>query len=399
MKKIPFKFGISLGALFVIAFAGLMWFLGCRPSVLANNASNETHLVAIHDRDIDKKIVTKATTIAEALKEAGITLDDRDTVEPSRDEQLTAESYQVNIYRARPVIVVDDNTRQKIMTPYQTAEQIASDAGIVIHDGDLAKVERSEELADGAGLMLIITRATPVTFNLYGKTFTARTMAKTVGEMLEEKGVTLTRDDLVSPSVYTLITEGMTIKVWREGRQTVTVDEPVDFPVERIYDTSKPIGYKAIKTAGVLGSRTVVYDIVTINGEEASRTEVNSVVTKKPQTQTEIIGVEPGDGLTKNKGVNFFTDSSGVAHRETYYDLPMNVVVGFCGGSYVVRSDGAKVDQDGYVLVAADLSRYPRCSIVETSLGLGKVYDTGGFVARYPDGFDLATDWTNGNGV
>ena len=77
----------------------------------------------------------------------------------------------------------------------------------------------------------------------------------------------------------------------------------------------------------------------------------------------------------------------------------MNVVVGFCGGSYVVRSDGAKVDQDGYVLVAADLSRYPRCSIVETSLGLGKVYDTGGFVARYPDGFDLATDWTNGNGV
>ena len=68
------------------------------------------------------------------------------------------------------------------------------------------------------------------------------------------------------------------------------------------------------------------------------------------------------------------------------------------GGSYSVRTDGAKVDQVGYVLVAANLSRYPRCSIVETSLGPGKVYDTGGFAARNPEQFDLATDWSNHNG-
>ena len=60
--------------------------------------------------------------------------------------------------------------------------------------------------------------------------------------------------------------------------------------------------------------------------------------------------------------------------------------------------DGVKIDQDGYVMVAADLSRYPRCSIVETSLGAGKVYDTGSFVASNPEQFDIATDWTNRNG-
>ena len=31
-------------------------------------------------------------------------------------------------------------------------------------------------------------------------------------------------------------------------------------------------------------------------------------------------------------------------------------------------------------------------------MGPGKVYDTGGFAARYPHGFDLATDWTNNDG-
>ncbi len=107
------------------------------------------------------------------------------------------------------------------------------------------------------------------------------------------------------------------------------------------------------------------------------------------------------NALTKSKGAHVFVDSAGVAHRETYYDLPMNIVIGLCGpgGSYTVRpEDGAKIDQDGYVLVAAGLRAYPRCTIVETSLGLGKVYDTGGFALRHPYGFDLATDWTNYDG-
>ena len=49
--------------------------------------------------------------------------------------------------------------------------------------------------------------------------------------------------------------------------------------------------------------------------------------------------------------------------------------------------------------MAANLSRYPRCSVVETSLGLGKVYDTGSFAAGNPEQFDIATDWTNHDGV
>ena len=77
----------------------------------------------------------------------------------------------------------------------------------------------------------------------------------------------------------------------------------------------------------------------------------------------------------------------------------MGVVIRNCGTSYSVRADGVKVDQDGYVLVAANLSRYPRCSVVETSLGAGKVYDTGGFAAGNPEQFDLATDWSDHNGI
>ena len=80
----------------------------------------------------------------------------------------------------------------------------------------------------------------------------------------------------------------------------------------------------------------------------------------------------------------------------------MSVVMNACGqgGFYEVRAaDGIKVDRDGYVIIAANYGRYPRCSVVETSVGPGKVYDTGGFAVKHPDGFDIATDWTNNNGI
>ena len=51
------------------------------------------------------------------------------------------------------------------------------------------------------------------------------------------------------------------------------------------------------------------------------------------------------------------------------------------------------------IIVAANYGNYPKCSIVETSLGPAKVYDTGGFAARYPNGFDLATDWSIADGI
>ena len=159
------------------------------------------------------------------------------------------------------------------------------------------------------------------------------------------------------------------------------------------------MGYRQVKQAGEKGLRKLTYKIEAHDGVEVGRQQISSEITKQPKKQIEIIGNKPKNPLTKGKGAQMFTDSKGVTHRETYYDLSMNIVIGACGGGgYTVRADGAKVDKDGYILVAANYGNYPRCSVVETSMGPGKVYDTGGFAARHPHGFDLATDWTNGDG-
>lgn len=392
---------IGVAATVCVLMIGMALFVLMPRVQAASTKNNDERLVTIHDRGEEKVILTRVNTVEAALKEANIALDNNDAVEPKRSEELIDSNYYINIYRARPVVVADGVVREKIMTPYQTVDKIAQSAGLSLHDEDSVTLKPTEDIvAEGAGLELKIERATPFTFVLYGKKTAAYTRAQTVGDMLAQKKITLGDTDHVSTGLDTLITAGMTIELWRDGKQTVTEEQDIAFVVEKTYDSARPIGYREIQTAGTVGKRTLIYEVEMKAGKEVARKEIQNITTREPKKQIEIVGLNPGNGLSRSKGANMFTDTKGVVHRETYYDLAMNVVMRSCGagGVYTVRPDGAKIDKDGYILIAANLSRYPRCSIVETSLGLGKVYDTGGFAVKHPDGFDLATDWTNSDG-
>lgn len=406
IKRVTYRFLfstraiISIGALFValIALFGAVQahraYAADTPNILRER------LVTIHDRGQEKVIVTKERTVAAALEQAGIALDDNDTIEPKRSEALIGTHYTVNIYRARPVIVSDGSLKQKIMTAHQSPSKIAEAAGLTLRSEDKTTLRSSDNIAvNGASVELVIDRATPITLVLYGKKTLLYTQAQTVAELFTEKTIRVAANDHVSVALNTAIYPDMTIQLSRNGKQTVTEEQNVPFAVEKIYDMNRPIGYKEVQAPGVLGKRAITYEVTMQAGTELARTEIQNVITLQPVKQVEVVGLNPGNGLSRNKGANMFTDSKGVVHRETYYDLPMNVTMGSCGGgTYTVRPDGAKIDKDGYILVAAHLGNYPRCSIVETSLGLGKVYDTGGFMARHPHGFDLATDWSNNDG-
>ncbi len=374
--------------------------VGLGHSVLAQDQKGR--LISVYDRGTTRVFLSKAKTLGEALKAENIELDKRDTVEPSVKEELIASSYKVNIYRARPVVVVDGEIRLKTMSPYQTARQIAKDVGVTVYDEDITSLRPlTNFVADGAGLQLTITRAKVVNIDLYGKQTLIRTQAKTVGDMMTEKNIILGDKGRMSVSKDTPITDGMNMRIWREGIQTVSIDQAIPVLTRIVYDVDQPIGYRAIQSPGITGIRSITYQLNIKDGVELSRVELANIVTRDPTEQTEVIGLRnDGGGLTKAKGAQYFTDSKGVTHRETYYDLNMSVVMQACGqgGYYSVRPDGAKVDAQGYIIVAANYSIYPRCSMIETSLGPGRVYDTGGFAARIPYGFDLATDWSTPDG-
>ena len=274
-------------ALFVVAGA---W-MGLQQPAQAQSGSG--HLVTIYDRGEQVVLLSEGETIADALTQAAIPVDSHDVVEPALTEKMVASEYHVNIYRARPVTVVDGAVREKVMTAHQTPEQIIQDAGITLNPEDTTALTRSTDLiGDGAGLHLTIDRATAFSFDLYGTTTEARTQGMTVGDMLRLKNITLQDDDRIEPSLTTPVSAGMSVRLWREGKQTVTVEEAVAFPVEQIRDADRPTSYKAVQTEGKLGARNVTYEIEIINGQEVSRREIASLSTTEPVKQVEVIGTK-----------------------------------------------------------------------------------------------------------
>ena len=387
--------------IFIALIVSLITAGGLTSVISAQSAQNR--LITLYDKGVTQVFLTDKKTVGDALRAQGVTLDERDRVEPSLNDELIAAEYRFNIYRAQPVVVIDGPVRIKTVSAFQSSRQIANDVGITTYDEDIMSVRPlADMITDGAGLQLTITRATVFTLDLYGNKTQARTQAKTVGDMLQEKNIVLGESGRVSVPLETPITAGMEVRVWREGKQTVSVEQEIPVSTQLVYDADRPLGYRAVQTKGLVGLRSVTYQLEVKDGVEISRVEIANIVTRSPTAQTEVIGIRnDGSGLTATKGAQYWTDSLGVSHRETYYDLNMSVVMRSCGqgGFYTVRPDGAKVDAQGYVIVAANYAIYPKCTVVETSLGPGKVYDTGGFALRHPYGFDLATDWTRYDGI
>ena len=257
------------------------------------HAENQRIVTIYHDGQ-QQVVATDAKTVDEVLHRANITLNQSDTVEPTKEVELIAANYTVNVYRARPVTVIDGTQRYRIMSPYQSAKKIAEAAGLQTYPEDQFSLTRIDDFVtdNGMGLKLTIKRSTPFAIVLYGQKIDMRTQAKTIGELLKEKNIVLGKDDGISPSADMPITAGMTVDVYRNGVQTINQEQVVPFAVKQIQDADQDIGYKQVQTPGVAGKKVVTFEMELKNGKEVSRKEIQSVITVQPKEQVEIVGVK-----------------------------------------------------------------------------------------------------------
>lgn len=284
-----------------VLIAGILFFFALTISgaftqvrATSEDTAPNGRLITIHDRGQVRVILSNAQNIRDALRDAKVNVFNEDLVEPGLDEPLVATDYTVNIYRARPVIVEDGPVREKIMTAGQTPKSIAAAAGIVLRDEDRATVTANPNIViDGASVVLKIDRATTFTLNLFGKITEAYSHADTVGDMLKSKGIKLGKDDTLSINQDAPLTSGMLVAIYRNGIQTVTVEELIAFPTRQIQDVSQPVSYRKIDTPGVAGKKLVTYEITMQNGQEIKRAAIQTVIKESPKEQVETVGAKP----------------------------------------------------------------------------------------------------------
>lgn len=176
---------------------------------------NGERFVTVFDNGNKTTIKTNASTVAEVLERLGVVLDESDSVSPSLDTELDSDLYYINIYRSRPVVVID-KTVQKIanVTSYNPKTAVRS-AGFEVYDDDTIEIVTTTNFL--------------------------------------ETGVSLA------------------YKIIRGNGTSVTVEEDVEYETETIRDYDIPAGSEEVRQIGELGKVKKVYKVKSINGKEMER--------------------------------------------------------------------------------------------------------------------------------
>jgi hypothetical protein len=151
--------------------------------------------------------------------------------------------------------------------------------------------------------------------------------------------------------------------------------------------------------------------IITVSDNRTESVEIGAELGQNEREAVEVVEItteeieaENGAILSEFRPSGILNPAAGVNYygyqKETYYNLPMDVVVmyakqridGMQEAEPWIRDDGCKMLGD-YIMIAANQNIHPYGSLVETSLGTGIVVDTGGFAITNPNQVDIAVNW------
>ncbi len=296
--------------------------------------------------DGDKRVVsTDAATVGDVITRLGVKVADEDLVEPSASTHIPQGFFNINIYRARPVVVIDGQTQTHIRTAFQSPRLIVSAAGLTTYPEDVLSSDViTNFVGQGTvGQSVSITRAKPFSVQADGKVASHRTQSSTIAEALADAGVSLGQKDTVQPALTADVTPGMRVVITRVTEVDVTVDESIARPVKTVRDGTLLRGAHSVREAGSDGKRKVTYHINYQNGVETGRKTLASQVVTEPVGRVEVVGtkiIDPNQavviaaGLAGDRGwIDGQWDAlySLWSHESNFNATSVNASSGACG--------------------------------------------------------------------
>lgn len=256
------------------------------------NKASITRLVTIYDRGQKRVVMTNKTVVGEVLAQAKIELNRFDVTEPSAEVAIDSDEFNINIFRAQPVVIIDGNRRIQTQISHQDPRLAVQSSGVTLFAEDVVET-KLDLLASGAGhVNYLVRRAKAINVLYYGKIMELRTQSRTVAELLQEKSLQLTAEDHLNVDLDTVLTNGLSFELWREGKQEITAEETIAFTTRKVMDFNRDSSYRHIEKPGQNGTKVVTYEIEIKNGVEIGRKAINSIVTLEPVEQVEVVGAK-----------------------------------------------------------------------------------------------------------
>lgn len=277
-----FSHALLIAVFLVLFFLSVVSIIGFSAQSVAPSDSRIIEFSIERER---RSIPTRAKTVGEFLDKIEVKLGRYDIVEPSVDTVIDDEKFHINVYRARPITIVEPGKERKFAySAATTPRSVVRQAGVEVYPEDRIESKLPDNfLKEGVlGEKVVIERSVPANINLYGSHVPVRTHARTVGELLEEKSIALADKDEVKPSPDTPIKSDMQIFVIRSGTKLVTTHEEIPMPTETVEDPQLSFGVQVVRQEGSPGKKAITYQVILENGKEVGRKKIQEVVSVEP---------------------------------------------------------------------------------------------------------------------
>lgn len=150
------------------------------------------------------------------------------------------------------------------------------------------------------GMTITIYRAVPLKVTLDGKTLLINSPEKTVGDMLKNEGIILSKLDRVFPDLEAPLKSGIEVKITRVEEKLITNTERLPYRTTSRRDNDLERGKTKVIQDGIDGEKEVVLKVTYEDGIEVSRVKVSETITKQPVNKIVAMGT-----------VSWFTSSRG----------------------------------------------------------------------------------------
>jgi len=186
------------------------------------------------------------------------------------------------------VNVVADGKNYKVSILGGTVAEALEKAGVSLKERDLVQPAKEADLRDG--LLIRITRARSIAVVADGETKETVTPAASVAEVLKELKVVVNSRDRVVPGINEKISAGDVIRVIRVSEKLMTLPYKFSYRVERRNDPNLERGITRVLREGQdgLGQRTV--KIVMEDGKEIRREEIGASIVRQPVNKLVALG-------------------------------------------------------------------------------------------------------------
>ncbi len=114
----------------------------------------------------------------------------------------------------------------------------------------------------------------------------------TVSQALQQAGLTMSQLDRVNPPLYTLLSEGDTIRIVRVQEEFETQIEVIPFERQIVRGEGLPENEKRLLQAGENGQKEITYRRILEDGVETSKTVIKTTLLKEARPEIILVGAQ-----------------------------------------------------------------------------------------------------------